>query len=57
MNALAVALNTDLNVAKNVPEQGVKRNLALPLRALQSARASSAASALSAELRLALRWR
>jgi len=38
-----------------VPEQVAKRNLVLPLRALQSARASSAAFALSAELRLARR--
>jgi len=39
-----------------VPEQGAKRNLVPPLRALQSARASPAAFALSAELRLARRW-
>jgi hypothetical protein len=38
---------------QNVPEQVAKRNLVPPLRALQSARASSAAFALSAELRLA----
>ncbi len=35
---------------------GTKRNLVPPLRALQSARASSADYALSAELRLALRY-
>jgi len=41
---------------QNVPEQVAKRNLVPPLRALQSARASSAAFALSAELRLARRY-
>ena len=41
---------------QNVPEQNAKNNLIPPLRALQSARASSAAFALSAELRLALRY-
>jgi len=38
-----------------MPEQVAKRNLVPPLRALQSARASPAAFALSAELRLAQR--
>jgi hypothetical protein len=54
------------NQTENVPEHDVKRNwlrraplrsgLDPPLRALQSARASSAAFALSAELRLAPHW-
>ena len=39
-----------------MPEQVAKRNLVPPLRALQSARTSPAAFALSAELRLARRW-
>jgi len=39
--------------SQNVPEQVAKRNLIPHLRALQSARASSAAFALCAELRLA----
>ncbi len=39
-----------------MPEQDAKRNLVSSLRALQSARASSAAFALSAELRLARRY-
>ena len=41
--------------SQNVPEQVAKRNLVPHLWALQSARASSAAFALSAELRLARR--
>jgi hypothetical protein len=41
--------------SQNVSEQVAKRNLVPPLRALQSARASSADFALRAELRLALR--
>ena len=43
--------------SQNVPEQVAKRNLVPHLRALQSARASSAAFALCAELRLAPHWR
>jgi hypothetical protein len=42
-----------VGIEQNATEQNAKRNLDPPLRALQSARASSAAYALSAELRLA----
>ncbi len=42
---------------QNVPEHVAKRYLVPPLRAIQSARASLAAFAFSAELRLARHWR
>jgi hypothetical protein len=45
--------NRMVNVEQNATEQNAKRNLDPLLRALQSARASSAAFALSSELRLA----
>jgi hypothetical protein len=55
MNALAVAPKSLPKLREHVPEHIAKRNLDPPLRAFQSARASSAAFALSAELRLARR--
>ena len=57
MNALAVARNKKLNFASTCQNMVAKRNLVPPLRALQSVRASSTAFALSAELRLALRYK
>jgi len=45
-----------VGIEQNATEQNAKRNLDPPLRALKSARASSAASALSPELRLARHW-
>ena len=46
-----------VGIEQNATEQNVKRNLDPPLRALQSARASSAAFALRTELRLARHYR
>jgi len=45
-----------VGIEQNATEQNAKRNLDPSLRAFQSARASSAAFALSPELRLARRW-
>ena len=56
MDALPIARNSYLNVANTCQNMVAKRNLIPPLRALQSVRASSAAFALSAELRLARRY-
>jgi len=56
MKALAVAQNSYLNIANTCQNIVVKRNLVPPLRALLPLRASSCGIALSAELRLALRW-
>ena len=55
MKLLAVARFSYLNIANTCQNMVAKRNLDPPLRALQSARASSAAFALSVELRLARR--
>ena len=45
-----------VGIEQNATEQTAKRNLDPPLRALQSAQASSADFALRTELRLARHW-